>query len=161
MTRTRCTSVAFVLVITAAASLHAQQTAVDARQKADVLERLATAQSKAPNGQAPSLVVDPAWPKRLPHNWIIGDAGGLFVDTQDHIWVYQLGADNDARAVASGGRAIGAGQHAWTGHGDHRRGSVRGKEAMAPDRSVAPHRAAGVVGEPSLLSPPLGSVDAA
>jgi hypothetical protein len=33
-------------------------------------------------------VLDPAWPKPLPHNWIIGDVGGIYVDRHDHIWVY-------------------------------------------------------------------------
>jgi DNA-binding beta-propeller fold protein YncE len=64
-------------------------TGVEALQKAKVFERLlegTTAPSKT--GTAPSFVVDPAWPKPLPHNWIIGDVGGLYVDQHDHIWVY-------------------------------------------------------------------------
>jgi hypothetical protein len=64
-------------------------TGVEALQKAHVLDRLVegnTAPSKT--GTAPSFVVDPAWPKPLPHNWIIGDVGGLYVDQHDHIWVY-------------------------------------------------------------------------
>lgn len=31
--------------------------------------------------------VDPAWPKELPHNWILGHIEGITVDNQDHIWV--------------------------------------------------------------------------
>jgi DNA-binding beta-propeller fold protein YncE len=63
--------------------------AVAALQKAHVLERLAEATSPpSKTGTAPSFVVDPAWPKPLPHNWIIGDIGGLYVDRHDHIWVY-------------------------------------------------------------------------
>ena len=39
-------------------------------------------------GKTPTFVVDPAWPQRLPNNWILGQIGGLFVDQHDHIWVY-------------------------------------------------------------------------
>lgn len=66
----------------------AQSSAMEALQKAKVLERLAEALPQAPGGTAPNFVLDPAWPKPLPNNWIIGDVGGLFVDRQDHIWVY-------------------------------------------------------------------------
>jgi len=51
-----------------------------------LLERTPPAVSST--GAAPSFVIDPAWPKPLPNNWIIGDIGGLFVDRHDHIWVY-------------------------------------------------------------------------
>jgi len=69
-------------------SLHAQQSAMDALQKAKVLERLAESMSDSQKGGAPSFVLDPAWPKPLPHRWIIGDVGGIYVDRADHIWVY-------------------------------------------------------------------------
>src|SRR5579864_9434066 len=67
-----------------------KETAAQALNKADVTNRLIerTAPQVAKSGTAPSFVVDPAWPKPLPHNWIIGDVGGLFVDRHDHIWVY-------------------------------------------------------------------------
>ena len=51
-----------------------------------VLER--TPPAPAPGGTAPSFVPDPGWPKPLPNNWIIGEVGGLTVDSQDRIWVY-------------------------------------------------------------------------
>ncbi len=65
-------------------------TAIEVLQKAQTLERLVerTAVPPSKTGTAPSFVVDPAWPKPLPHNWIIGDVGGLYVDQHDHIWVY-------------------------------------------------------------------------
>ena len=63
-------------------------TAVEALQKAKVLERLVDAIPAPAKGTAPGFVLDPAWPKPLPHNWIIGDVGGLYVDRHDHIWVY-------------------------------------------------------------------------
>jgi DNA-binding beta-propeller fold protein YncE len=72
-------------------SLAAQQSAaVEALQKAKVLERLVerTAPPASKTATAPGFVVDPAWPKVLPNNWIIGDVGGLFVDSHDNIWVY-------------------------------------------------------------------------
>ena len=30
---------------------------------------------------------DPYWPKQLPNNWMLGEVGGIFVDSHDHIWV--------------------------------------------------------------------------
>src|SRR5579872_1297328 len=37
----------------------------------------------------PRFEPDPYWPKPLPHNWILGGIGAIFVDSQDHIWVAQ------------------------------------------------------------------------
>ena len=31
----------------------------------------------------------PYWPRPLPHNWILGQVGGISVDAQDNIWVFQ------------------------------------------------------------------------
>ncbi len=39
--------------------------------------------------QAPRFEVDAAWPKTLPNNWIMGQAAGVAVDGDDHIWVLQ------------------------------------------------------------------------
>jgi hypothetical protein len=38
---------------------------------------------------APRLKVDPSWPKPLPNNWVIGQVGGIAVDSRDHVWVLQ------------------------------------------------------------------------
>ena len=38
---------------------------------------------------APRLKVDPSWPKPLPDNWVIGQIGGIAVDSRDHVWVLQ------------------------------------------------------------------------
>ena len=38
---------------------------------------------------APKFQVDPAWPKPLPNNWIMGQAAGVAVDGDDHVWVVQ------------------------------------------------------------------------
>ena len=36
---------------------------------------------------APRFEVDPAWPKPLPNNWLIGQAIGIGVDARDHVWI--------------------------------------------------------------------------
>jgi hypothetical protein len=35
----------------------------------------------------PKFEPDPSWPKQLPNNWTLGQVGGIFVDSHDHIWV--------------------------------------------------------------------------
>ena len=47
---------------------------------------LATA---APAAEPPKFQVDAGWPKTLPNNWIMGQAAGVAVDAQDHVWVVQ------------------------------------------------------------------------
>ena len=49
---------------------------------------LAAAASSA-HAQSPAFRVDPYWPKPLPNNWILGQVGGMTVDAQDNIWVFQ------------------------------------------------------------------------
>lgn len=39
--------------------------------------------------EGPQYHLDATWPKQLPNNWIIGQIGGMAVDGQDHIWVFQ------------------------------------------------------------------------
>ena len=43
---------------------------------------------KSSAGSMPNFFIDPAWPALLPHNWVLGQVGGLYVDSHDHIWVY-------------------------------------------------------------------------
>jgi DNA-binding beta-propeller fold protein YncE len=50
-----------------------------------LLAALAPVQAQQP----PKYKVDPAWPLELPNNWILGQVGGLTVDSHDHIWVFQ------------------------------------------------------------------------
>jgi len=38
---------------------------------------------------APRFEVDASWPKTLPNNWVIGQTGGIAVDSRDHIWLLQ------------------------------------------------------------------------
>src|SRR5438046_9804517 len=35
----------------------------------------------------PKFEVDPFWPKPLPNKWMLGQIGGTFVDSHDHLWV--------------------------------------------------------------------------
>src|SRR6202044_1561927 len=39
------------------------------------------------HAQGPAFRVDPYWPKPLPNNWILGQVGGITVDSQGHIWM--------------------------------------------------------------------------
>jgi DNA-binding beta-propeller fold protein YncE len=50
-----------------------------------VLDKTAAAQ--ASGAQAPRFEVDPMWPKPLPNHWVLGQAIGVWVDTDDHIWI--------------------------------------------------------------------------
>jgi hypothetical protein len=94
-------------------SLRAQSpaTAADALQKAKVAERLAEAVPNSAKGNAPGFVLDPAWPKPLPHHWMVGDIGGIFVDRHDHIWVYHrprsLGSTDSGMQGVAGKNAKG------------------------------------------------------
>ena len=47
------------------------------------LDKTAVAQGT----QAPMFEVDPFWPQPLPNNWLLGNAIGVWVDDQDHIWI--------------------------------------------------------------------------
>jgi DNA-binding beta-propeller fold protein YncE len=50
-----------------------------------VLDRVARV--KAAAVMAPRFEVDPMWPKPLPNHWVIGNAIGVNVDANDHIWI--------------------------------------------------------------------------
>src|SRR5262245_30157178 len=39
----------------------------------------------------PTFDVDPAWPKPLPNNWVVGPVSGLATDARDHIWLIHRG----------------------------------------------------------------------
>ncbi|MGP0073456.1 MAG: hypothetical protein ACLPWF_16190 [Bryobacteraceae bacterium] len=41
----------------------------------------------ASSQSVPRFEPDPYWPKPLPNNWMLGQVGGIFVDSHDHIWV--------------------------------------------------------------------------
>ena len=44
--------------------------------------------NKSADGKTPGFVSDPGWPAPLPHSWLLGQVGGLYVDHHDHIWIY-------------------------------------------------------------------------
>ena len=69
------TGVSFLAV---ALALGAVETMLDSR---------AAAQGKA-TVQAPMFEVDPLWPKPLPHNWALGNAIGIAVDSKDQVWMF-------------------------------------------------------------------------
>ena len=50
------------------------------------LEESAAAQAQG-GAMAPRFEVDPLWPKPLPNHWVLGQTIGVFVDTDDHIWI--------------------------------------------------------------------------
>ena len=50
-------------------------------------------------GVPPGFTVDPAWPKALPNNWIIGAVAGVAVDKRDHIWIVHRPATIAARQL--------------------------------------------------------------
>ena len=43
---------------------------------------------RSKTGKTPDFVSDPTWPRPLPHSWLLGQIGGLYVDSHDHVWVY-------------------------------------------------------------------------
>jgi hypothetical protein len=45
------------------------------------------ASTPARAGDVPTFAVDASWPKPLPNNWILGQVGGITVDSKGHIWV--------------------------------------------------------------------------
>ena len=47
---------------------------------------VAAAQSRN-SVQAPRYEADPLWPKPLPNHWLLGMAIGVWVDTDDHVWI--------------------------------------------------------------------------
>jgi DNA-binding beta-propeller fold protein YncE len=51
-----------------------------------VLEQSSAAQAQG-GAMAPRFEVDPLWPKPLPNHWVLGQTIGVFVDTDDHIWI--------------------------------------------------------------------------
>ena len=54
--------------------------------------------------QSPAFRVDPFWPHPLPNNWILGQVGGMSIDAQDNIWVFQRPrslTDDEKGAVAN------------------------------------------------------------
>ena len=53
-----------------------------------IVERtLARAAQAKGTVMAPRYEVDPLWPRPLPNHWVLGQAIGLSIDEQDHVWI--------------------------------------------------------------------------
>jgi DNA-binding beta-propeller fold protein YncE len=50
----------------------------------------ASSASTPGSGSGAMFQVDPAWPRELPNNWILGAITGVYVDSKDHVWVTHL-----------------------------------------------------------------------
>jgi DNA-binding beta-propeller fold protein YncE len=63
--------------------------------------------NKSAAATVPGFVSDPGWPAPLPHTWMLGQIGGLYVDHHDHIWVYNrprtMTSDEAALETRGGG----------------------------------------------------------
>jgi hypothetical protein len=75
LSRTSAALVAWLLVPAAAGAQSANAAVAPGSPTADRL---------------PIYEIDPAWPPTLPHDWILGDIRGLFVDDRDHLWVIHM-----------------------------------------------------------------------
>ena len=51
---------------------------------------------KAAAVMAPRFEVDPMWPQPLPNHWLLGNAIGVAVDSNDHIWIVHRQASLEA-----------------------------------------------------------------
>lgn len=80
------------MLVLAALAVSGGALAADAGKKdTSILDRLYAqtgVYNKTVGGRTPDFVNDPSWPKPLPHNWQLGQIGGLYVDRHDHVWVY-------------------------------------------------------------------------
>src|SRR5262245_23808917 len=47
-----------------------------------------TPQAAAAADEMPAFRYDPTWPKPLPNGWLFGQAGGIAIDSKDHVWIY-------------------------------------------------------------------------
>jgi hypothetical protein len=50
---------------------------------------VALAMAVQASADEPKFQIDTSWPKPLPHNWILGQIGGIFVDKDDNVWITQ------------------------------------------------------------------------
>jgi DNA-binding beta-propeller fold protein YncE len=74
--------------LVAPAPARADSTAPDTRGIVAGLLQQTGVYHKSKSGKTPDFVIDPTWPAPLPHSWLLGQVGGLYVDSHDHIWVY-------------------------------------------------------------------------
>src|ERR1041384_2716173 len=102
-----------VLVVLAAMLASGGALAADTVKKdQSILDRLYAntgVYQKSATATTPGFVSDPGWPAPLPHSWLLGQIGGLYVDHHDHIWVYNRPRTmtNDEAALEARGGADG------------------------------------------------------
>jgi hypothetical protein len=76
MTHTRRIRAMFLLVVLLAAIAVSQ-----------ALHPGASAQSQSVAGKVPTFELDPAWPPKLPNNWVLGPTASMAIDRNDHVWL--------------------------------------------------------------------------
>ena len=61
------------------------------------------ATAPAPQGGLPRFKMDPSWPPKLPHDWVMGQMSGVAVDSHDNVWLIHRPRliPNDKRAHAA------------------------------------------------------------
>jgi len=47
----------------------------------DLLIKQTGVYDRSKTGKTPDFVNDPTWPRPLPHSWLLGQIGGLYVDS--------------------------------------------------------------------------------
>jgi DNA-binding beta-propeller fold protein YncE len=116
-----------LVLVLAVLGLSGAALAADAVKKdASILDRLYAqtgVYNKSEGAETPGFVADPSWPAPLPHNWMLGQVGGLYVDRHDHIWIY-----NRPRTMTSDEAAL------------ETRGAVNGKNGLGfarPNGAIA------------------------
>jgi hypothetical protein len=60
------------------------------------------AKAAGPAASTPTFQVDPLWPRPLPNHWILGSVTGVAVDSRDHLWVLQNGANSMTQPTEMG-----------------------------------------------------------
>ena len=99
---------------------------------------------------APKFAVDPAWPKPLPENWILGQVAGIAVDKDDRIWVLHRpttlvddekgatleSADHQVLPPGAGGAAVRRGRQPAARAGAGRGPATTGRRASTASSST-------------------------
>jgi DNA-binding beta-propeller fold protein YncE len=81
-------SIAAVAFATLATSAPADDSAAQTGGITAALVQQTAVYHRSKSGKTPDFFADPGWPAQLPHDWLLGQIGGLYVDSHDHIWVY-------------------------------------------------------------------------
>jgi len=74
-------------ILPAAAFVMAIGTAATVLYQPPVSAQNGSAQNGGTRTGAPKFEPDPSWPKLLLKNYMLGQVGGIYVDSHDHVWV--------------------------------------------------------------------------